>query len=203
MGHLDRFQRFGNRSDLVQLNQNGIAAAKGNPFCQTFGVGDKQIVSHQLYPVSQLPGQHLPAFPVLFVQTVLNGINGIFIAEGLPMPHKLRRGKFLSAFGKQILAFSLSLPFAGSRVHSQDKILTRLISRFFHSLEDDLDCFLITGKIRGKTAFVTYGSAEAAVVQHFFQGVEYFGSHAQAFTEGRGAYRPNHKFLESDRSVAV
>ena len=46
---------------------------------QTLGVGDEQVVAHQLDLAAQLAGHLLPAFPVLFIQTVLDGDEGCLL----------------------------------------------------------------------------------------------------------------------------
>ena len=54
MRHLDGFKRFGQRTNLIQLNQDGIAAAALDAFLQTLGIGDEQIIPHELYLIAQL-----------------------------------------------------------------------------------------------------------------------------------------------------
>ena len=49
------------------------------------GVGHKQVVAHQLHLAAQLAGHLLPALPVLFVQTVLDGDDGVLLHQLLPV----------------------------------------------------------------------------------------------------------------------
>ena len=153
--HLDGFQRLGHGTDLIELDQNRIAAAKLNSLLQPLRIGHKQIVSHQLHSVSQLRSQLLPAFPVLFIQRILDGNDGIFIHQLLPVFDQLLRCKSGSRLWKHIFALFLTLPLAGSRVHGDHKILSRLIPRLLHRLQNVLNGFLITGEIRCKASLVT------------------------------------------------
>ena len=79
VSHLDGLQGLGDGADLVQLNQDSVAAAQGDALGQTLGVGDEQVVANQLDLAAQLAGQLLPALPVLFIQAVLDGDDGVLL----------------------------------------------------------------------------------------------------------------------------
>ena len=49
MCHLDRFKCLGHGTDLVQLDQDGIATAKGDTFCKALCIRYKQIIADELY----------------------------------------------------------------------------------------------------------------------------------------------------------
>ena len=85
VGHLDSFQSFGYGTDLIQFDQDGISAAKSNSFGKTLGVGYEEVISYQLNLAAQLFGQHLPAFPVFLIQTILDGIDRVFLTKLLPV----------------------------------------------------------------------------------------------------------------------
>ena len=67
----------------------------------------------------------------------------------------------LSALGKHILPLLSALPLAGGRVHSQNKIPPRLISRFLYRLQNVLDGLLIACQVRGKSALVSHRRGQA------------------------------------------
>ena len=48
VGHLNGLQRLRDRTDLVQLDQDGVAAAQADALGQALSVGDEQVVAHQL-----------------------------------------------------------------------------------------------------------------------------------------------------------
>ena len=62
----------------------------------------------------------------------------------------------LLAFRKYVLALCTALPFTGSRVHGQHKILSRFIASPSDCLQNELDGLLVACQIRGKSALVTY-----------------------------------------------
>ena len=48
LGHGNGFQCLGQRSNLVEFNQNRVGNALVNPTLEDRGIGDKQIIAHQL-----------------------------------------------------------------------------------------------------------------------------------------------------------
>ena len=54
MSHVDCIDGLGHCSDLVQFYENGIGNVFFNALGQDFGVGNKNIITDQLYFVSQL-----------------------------------------------------------------------------------------------------------------------------------------------------
>ena len=56
MSHIDGLHGLRNRADLVEFDENGIAAFFFDALAQTLGIGDKQIVSHQLNLAAQFLG---------------------------------------------------------------------------------------------------------------------------------------------------
>ena len=61
LGHLDGVQGLGQGADLVQLDEDGVGHALVDAFGQDLGVGDEDVVAHQLDGVAQGVGQLLPA----------------------------------------------------------------------------------------------------------------------------------------------
>src|SRR5690606_2120234 len=63
LGHLNGFQGLGQRANLVELDQDRVADALVDAFLENLGVGHEQVVTDQLYLLTDLVGQHLPARP--------------------------------------------------------------------------------------------------------------------------------------------
>ena len=79
--HFDGLDRFGKGADLIELNENGIAAAELDSFLETPGVRDEEIVADELYFMAELFGHTLPAFPVLFIEAVFDGIDRVLAGQ--------------------------------------------------------------------------------------------------------------------------
>ena len=144
MRHFDGFQRLGYRADLIELDQDGVAASQFDPLFQSFCIGYKKIVPDKLHPVSQLFRQDLPSVPVLLVQPVLNGIDRIFRGQDLPVIHQLFRSISLSALRQDILPGPATFPFTGRRVHGQHEFFSWLIACPGHRLKNIFDGFIIS-----------------------------------------------------------
>ena len=104
-------------------------------------------------------------------------------------------GIFLTAFRQDVFARFTALPFAGCGINSQNEIFTRFIARFFYGSKNVLDSIFIACQVGSKAAFVADGRGQTLFFKQGCQGMEYFRAPTQAFAEGRGTGRHNHKFL--------
>jgi hypothetical protein len=72
MRHIDGVQRLGQRADLVDLDQQRVGQPLLDPHRQALGVGDEQVVAHQLDLVADLVGQQLPALEIVLGHAILD-----------------------------------------------------------------------------------------------------------------------------------
>ena len=105
--HLDGLERLRDRADLVQLDEDGVAAAQLMPLARR-----SVLVTNRSSPTSwTLPpssfGHLLPAFPVLFIQAVLDGVDGVLLDQLLPVCDQFLAGKDLAALGQLYCSFLL------------------------------------------------------------------------------------------------
>ncbi len=63
VGHLDGVQGLGQGADLVDLDEDGVAHLLLNAGLEPLGVGDEQVVAHQLDAVADGLGEHGPSPP--------------------------------------------------------------------------------------------------------------------------------------------
>src|SRR5690606_37851611 len=82
LGHFNGGEGFGERADLVDLDQDRVGNTLVDSLLQDLGVGNEQVIAHQLHFLAQLVGQQLPAIPVVFGHAVFNADNGVFVAPG-------------------------------------------------------------------------------------------------------------------------
>ena len=194
--HLDGFQGLGDRANLVQLDQDGVARTQLDALCQTLGVGHKQVVAHQLHLAAQLAGHLLPARPVLFVQTVLDGDDGVLFHKALPVRDQLGRGELGARLGQLVEALALgALPLGSGGIHCQHKVPARQIARLFDSRQNGLDGLLIAGKVGCKAALIAHGGSQPLGLQDGSQRMEHLGAPAQRFFKGGGTHRHDHELL--------
>src|SRR5512135_544252 len=88
--HLDRLDRFRHGADLVQLDEHGVGDALRDPLPQDRRIGDEDVIPHDLDLLSQRVREHLPAFPVILGETVLDRHDRVLAAKVLVERDELR-----------------------------------------------------------------------------------------------------------------
>ena len=82
---LHGLERLGQGAYLVHLNENCVSGTKLDALLEARGVGNEEVITHELDLLAQTLGELLPAIPVLLVETVLDRDDGILIDELLPV----------------------------------------------------------------------------------------------------------------------
>ena len=144
MSHLNSLKSLRHRTNLIQLNQDGVTAAHLNTLGQTLCIGNEQVVADQLYLVAQTGGQLLPAFPVFLIQTILDGDNRILLTKVSPVLDELLCCKLCASLRQFVEAFALlALPLGRSCVHGNHEVLARLVSGLLYSLQNGLNSLYV------------------------------------------------------------
>src|SRR6185437_5999920 len=65
LGHFNGIQRFGEGADLVHLDEDGVPYPAFDSLSESLGVGDEEVIPHELNAVAQALGEELPAVPVI------------------------------------------------------------------------------------------------------------------------------------------
>lgn len=79
--HFDRSQSFGQRTDLVEFDQDGVNDAFLDAFFQDLGVGYEQIVTNQLDFVAQYFSLVCETVPVRFVRAIFDGDDRVLFGQ--------------------------------------------------------------------------------------------------------------------------
>ena len=77
VGGLHSVDGFGERSDLIHFDQNAVGNPSRNPFTQSAGIRDEQVVPDKLNLLANRIGQFFPAIPVIFSTTIFDRTDGI------------------------------------------------------------------------------------------------------------------------------
>ena len=196
VSHRNGIQSLRQGADLIDFNQDGIGDAFFDALCQPLHIGDKEIVSHQLYFAANGFGQHGPAFPIRFGHAVFQRDDGVLLCKPLPHGDHLLPVQDFSGLGQVIETLFFLVPFGGGCVNGNHKILTGDVSGLFDSVYNHSQRVFIFFQIGCIAAFVTHtGSGDSLCLQHAFQGMEDFRAAAKCFTPGMGGHRHNHEFL--------
>ena len=159
LGHFNGRQGFGEGADLVDFDQNGVAHSGLDAPLQTFGVGDKEVVSHQLKTGSQFTGQLGPALPVVFGQTVFDGNDGIALGQISVELNHFRRGA-AAAIRPLEDVVTVFVKLAGGRIEGEKDFFAGGVPGLLYGLHDDVQGLVVGAQVRGKAAFVAHRGAE-------------------------------------------
>ena len=72
VGHLDGVQGLGQGTDLVHLDEDGVAGAHFDTLLEVLHVGHEEVVTHELAAVADGLGELHPAFPVFLGELVMS-----------------------------------------------------------------------------------------------------------------------------------
>ena len=203
LGGLDGLERLGERADLVDLDQDRVGGAQLDALLEALGVGDEQVVAHQLHLVANAAGKLDPAVPVLLGHAVLDGDDGIGVDELLPVIDHLG-ARVLNALALELVHAGLGVVELGrGRVHGVHEVDAGLKASLLDGLGNVLERLGIGLEVGRKAALVAHAAAQAGLVQHALEGVIDLGAPTQALGKARGAHRHDHELLEVHVVVGV
>ena len=203
LGGLDGLERLGERADLVDLDQDRVGGAQLDALLEALGVGDEQVIAHQLHLVANATGELNPAVPVLLGHAVLDGDDGIGVDELLPVIDHLGT-RVLNTLALELVHSGLGVVELGrGRIHGVHEVDAGLKAGLLHGLGDVLERLGVSLEVGRKAALVAHAAAQAGLVQHALEGVVDLGAPAQALGKARGAHRHDHELLEVDVVVGV
>ena len=214
--HLDGIERFGQRADLVNLDQNRVAALLVDALLEELDVGDEQIVADKLAALADLFGQQFPASPVGFAHAVFDAVDRVFGDQfGQIVGLLFRFACNAELLGAAFFGLELSVivdavleEFRRGAVERQRDLAalalaTRLVARLFDRLDNGFERVFRAVQNGGEAAFVADRGAQAAFLKNGFEIMENLGAHPQPFAEVGGPDRSNHEFLKGDRCIRM
>ena len=192
---------FGQRADLVDLDQDGVAHAPGNAALEQAGVRAEHIVAHQLAASAQAPAQGLPALDIVLGHAVLDGDDGVVLHQLRQVVHLLLAAAH-QALARVAVAV-LAMEFTGRRVQGQGDVPAGAQAGALdggHQVVQRLGRAAQGGR---KAALVAHVDAVACGLEGMAQRVEDLGAHAQRLTEAVRPHRQQHELLEVQRIVGM
>ncbi len=198
---LHSLQRLGQGADLVDLDQDGVGHAALDAVGQARGVGDEQIVAHELHLAAERLGQRLPAVPVVLGHAVLDGQDGETLHQALVELYEAGRIERLPLAFHDV--FAALVEFGRGGIEAQRDLFARLVARALDGLHDEVERGLGAGQVGREAAFVADVGVVAGVVKLLLQRVEDFGSDPHGLRERGRGNRQDHELLEVDRIVRV
>src|SRR6478736_567604 len=199
VGQADGVEGFGDGADLVQLDEDRVGGAGLDAARQALDVGDEEVVADQLDLVAELVGEELPAVPVVLVEAVFDGHDGVLGDPLGPHVDELFARQLLAV--ERVLAVLVVLGDGG--VEGDRDLRAGLVASGFDGLEDLAEGVLVLGELGGEAAFVADGGGVAVLGQDLLQVVEDLGAGAQSLGELVEAVRHEHELLDFHAAVGV
>ena len=196
---LDRFNRLGQRADLVELDQQGIGGFLADGPAHALRVGDQQVIADNLQAVAQQFDHQLPAFPVILSQAVFDGDDRVLVDPVLPEFDHLLAGQLFAFLAQHVHLAVFVVELGGRRVERDSNLLARLVAGLLDGFQDHFHGLGVGLQCGGVTALIADQGRVAAALEHALQRVIDFRAPAQAFREGFGAKGHHHEFLRVGR----
>ncbi len=201
MRRFDSVERLGQRTDLVDLDEDGVGNAHLDAVTQARGVGNEEVVTDELYLGADLVGQILPAFPIVFGHAVFDGDDRVLAREFREViSHGFRLERAAFAFH---LVFAVLEELGRGAVESKSDVVARLVTGLFNRLHDEVQRFRRALQAWGETAFVADIGVVTLRCQFLLQNMEDFSADAHRVTDAFRADWHDHEFLEVDRVVGM
>ena len=175
-GHGDRIQGLRQGADLVELDQDRVGHTLVDALLQDLGIGHEEVVTHQLHPLADLVREQLPAGPVGFVQTVLDGDDRVVPGQLVQVVGEFGAAEALPLARQVVDAIAVEL--GGRTVQGQGDVPAQLVAGLAHCLGNHLQGRLVGGQVGCKATLVTHRGVQAPGGKHFFQVMEDFRSGA-------------------------
>ena len=174
---MNRFDRLGQRADLVYFDQDTVGHFVRDPTLQTSRVGNEQIVTDQLNTVADLFGQQFPSVPIVFVATILDRADRIAIG---PVGQKVNHLSAVQLLAIDRIAAIVFVVKLGCRnIEGDPNLLASSVTRFVDRGHDQIERFAVGTKVGSKATFVAHGSVESLVREYFFEIVKNLSSAAK------------------------
>src|ERR1700730_3090340 len=123
----DGGKRFGQGADLIDLDQDRIGDAFGDPTRETRDIGDEKIVADELAFLAEHTSEELPAVPIVLGHRVLDRNDRIVRDKLRQIPRLLLRRACL-AFAR-VNIFAVAKKFGRGTIDPKGYIFTKLEAR--------------------------------------------------------------------------
>ncbi len=194
LGQFDGVESLGHGTDLVQLDQDGVAHALVDAVGKDVGVGNEQVVAHQLDAVAHFFRLQGKAVPVGLGQAVFDGDQRELAGEIVVEIDQLSRGKGLVLTSEHVLA--VLVEFGSSCINGVADFLARLIPCTFNSASDVLECLGVGLEVRSESALVAYAGDMTVLGKDGFELMENLSTHAKGLGKCLRANGHDHELLD-------
>mmetsp|Transcript_40715 Transcript_40715/g.68153 ORF Transcript_40715/g.68153 Transcript_40715/m.68153 type:complete len:592 (+) Transcript_40715:461-2236(+) len=205
LGHLDALQGLCHGADLVNLDEDGVARGHADALSEPRGVGDEEIVPDDLRLGAQRLRHVYVPVPVVLVQRVLNGDDGVVLDPPVEdVDHLVGGEQFAGIRLPELVPLAIPLveQLRGCAVQGNANLRAGLVPSGLYGLHHELQG-LVVGEVWCEAPLVPHRSNVPCLLQQPLEGVEDLGHPPQPLAEAFGTDRHHHELLEVDLVICV
>lgn len=198
------FNRFGQRADLVNLQQKSIAGLLVNGCLNSGWVGNEQIITNNLAFLTNSLGHVGVSCPIVLIEGIFNWfnwvmVNKVFVECGELLRIDLEFTVVFRVLEVQVVDILVShKEFWGGHIHAE--INFAQMARFFNGLHQEVESFLVVLDAGCEASLVTdvSGIHSVFLFDDALQGVVNLSAESHGLTEAGSTSGQQHKFLHSE-----
>mmetsp|Transcript_117262 Transcript_117262/g.163140 ORF Transcript_117262/g.163140 Transcript_117262/m.163140 type:complete len:324 (-) Transcript_117262:619-1590(-) len=201
LAELHRVDRLSHGTDLVDLQEQGVARLVVNRLLHARDIGHGEVITDHLRRNADLLGEELPSSPIILVEGVLDRDHGVVVDERLVqlsqfLARHLLRAVVVLSLEIQVVQLLVALPeLRCSDVHAYLH-LTR-VARLLDGGDNEIEPLFVVQDIGSKATLVSNIACILAVLgrDHLLEVVVHLRAHAHCFLEGGCANGKDHELL--------
>src|SRR5215210_5596169 len=163
VGQLHGLERLGERADLVDLDEDGVADTLLDATPEYLGVRHEQVVAYELDPAPQPLRDHGPPFPVVLGEAVLYAQDGILVTKPGVVVNHLLPGELSALAGEVVLAVLVKL--GGRGVEGEGNLVPQRITAPLDSLGDEPERRAVALQVGREPALVADAAGETTATE--------------------------------------
>jgi len=140
LGEFDGVEGLGERTDLVDLDEDRVRHALVDAFLEEFDIRNEEIVADELDAITERFGKFFPTNPVVFGAAVFDRDDRVFFAEAGVVGDEFVSGALRAVGFLEDVGFLVGrVEFAGGTIERDEDIFAELVAGGFHGLGDRVE----------------------------------------------------------------
>ena len=207
LGHANSLNRLGDCTNLIDLQEKGVAELVVNGLLNTAGIGDEEIITDNLDLLTKLRSDLLPALKVILLEGILDGDDGVLGNELLVDVKELVLRDHLGAVVVGLLeveVVELVLEeLRSSDIHAKEDLA--LVAGLLDGLHNEVETLKVGENVGSETTLITDVGGVLTVLglDDSLEVVVGLHTHAESLREGLGTNGEDHELLHGKLVASV
>ena len=157
LGHANSLNRLGDCTNLIDLQEKGVAELVVNSLLNTAGIGDEEIITDNLDLLTKLRSDLLPALKVILLEGILDGDDGVLGNELLVDVKELVLRDHLGAVVVGLLEVEIVElvleELRSSDIHAKEDLA--LVAGLLDGLHNEVETLKVGENVGSETTLIT------------------------------------------------